>query len=158
MRALIGGSLNLNSINLSRRELATLYAWQFIGTSYKWGGDDPMGGFYCSGYCIEILKGVGVLSRHGDWTAQSLFDRWITDNQVSSPTQGCLVFWRASSGRISHVEYCVTSICSLGASGGDSGVFTIEDAIEQNAYIKLRPFGSRPNIAGFVDPFLGVGE
>jgi len=30
-------------------------------TFYLWGGDDPLAGFDCSGFVIEILKSVGIL-------------------------------------------------------------------------------------------------
>lgn len=52
-----------------------------------------------------------------------------------------------------HVEMCVDSARALGASGGGSGTVTKEDAIKHNAFIKMRPFKSRANIYGFVDPF-----
>lgn len=134
-------------------ELATIYAWSFIGTPYKWGGNDPMAGFDCSGFCIEVLKGVGLLSRSGDWTAQGLWDMFSSQNS-DTPYEGCLVFWRGrTTSRIVHVEYCIDEELSLGASGGGSRTVTVQDAIEQDAYIKMRPFGSRSNIAGFRDPF-----
>jgi len=134
-------------------EFATWYASQFIGVPYKWGGNDPMAGFDCSGYCIEILKGVGVLSRHGDWTAQGLWDKF-KEKKVTAPIEGCLVFWyNRSHTKIIHVEYCIDRKRSIGASGGGSRTVTVQDAIEQDAYIKVRPFTSRPNIAGFLYPF-----
>ncbi len=155
MKAIVGGTMSFSGISFTRREIATAYAWQFIGVPYKWGGNDPMAGFDCSGFCIELLQAVDLLSRHGDWTAQGLFDKF-SSNQVTTPKQGCLVFWRGrDGGNIIHVEFCVNEKLSLGASGGGSSTVTVQDAIEQDAYIKLRPFASRPNIAGFVDPFAG---
>ena len=154
MKILLGGTLNMSSMELSEREIAVAYAWSFIGTPYKWGGNDPMAGFDCSGFCIEVLQAVGVLSRHGDWTAANLFEKF-KEKKVNYPTQGCLVFWNNQSGnKIVHVELCINDRLALGASGGGSRTVTVQDAIEQDAYIKLRPFASRPNIAGFVNPFL----
>ena len=46
-------------------------------------------GFDCSGYCIEILKSVGLLPRKGDWTAAGLFEKF---GKVVEPSTGCLVF------------------------------------------------------------------
>lgn len=141
-----------NSImdTLTDRELALDYAWRFVGTFYSWGGDDPSG-FDCSGFMVEVLKSVGKLPRRGDWTAAGLYERFESLS-VTDPTEGCLVFWH-SGDKIVHVEMCVDSARALGASGGGSGTVTKEDAIKHNAFIKMRPFGSRPNVYGFVDPF-----
>lgn len=131
--------------------LATEVAKSAIWTPYAWGGDDPMAGFDCSGFVIEILKSVGILKRDYDNTADGLYRTFAL---VSTPKEGCLVFWRGSGQRIIHVEYCLDSVHSIGASGGGSKTKSIEEAVIQNAYIKIRPFRSRPKIAGFANPFI----
>ena len=137
---------------MNKKSTATLVAWSFIGKPYLWGGDDPVAGFDCSGFCIEILKSVGLLPRGGDWTAQNLADKF-KEHKTDSPSEGCLVFWQNRSGRIIHVEYCLDGELAIGASGGGSKTTDEADAIAQNAYIKVRPFRSRAALWGFVYPF-----
>jgi cell wall-associated NlpC family hydrolase len=137
------------------KDLAEKIAWSFLGKPYSWGGDDPMKGFDCSGFCIEILKSVGILPRKGDWTASGLYNRFSA-YKVDKPHKGCLVFWGNSEGRIIHVEYALNDYLCIGASGGGSRTITEQDAINQNAYIKIRPWATRKNVIGFVDPFKGV--
>jgi cell wall-associated NlpC family hydrolase len=135
-------------------EIATRVAWSFHGLPYKWGGDDPMRGFDCSGFVVEILKSVGVIGRGTDYTANGLYGLF-KDKGFSIAEEGMLVFWHSNStGKIIHVEYCLDKFLAIGASGGGGSTITMQDAIEQNAYIKVRPFRSRKNIAGILDPFL----
>lgn len=136
------------------REIALKILWHFLGTPYRWGGDDSMSGWDCSGIQIEALKSVGRLPRKGDWTAQGLWD-YFKGREVKKPKAGCLVFWKNQSGRAIHVEMCINEELSIGASGGGSKVLTREDAIRANAYIKVRPFRTRPHIKGYIDPFKG---
>jgi cell wall-associated NlpC family hydrolase len=137
-----------------KRAFAQDIAMRFLGTFYTWGGDDPSG-MDCSGFVNEVLQSVGVLPRKGDWTAQDLYDKFP---KVDIARSGCLVFWfNNDKTKIIHVEYCITDDLSIGASGGGSNTLTKEDAIKQNAFIKVRPFNSRPNRATFfVDPFLTI--
>lgn len=139
---------------MNKIEIATRIAWSFLGTPYSWGGDDPINGFDCSGFVIEVLKSVGLFPRGQDMTAQGLSELYP---RCEDTKEGCLVFWRSSTdeNRIVHVEYCLDEVLSIGASGGGSKTMTMQDAIEQNAYIKIRPFRSRSHIYGFVDPFKG---
>ena len=134
------------------KKIAERVAFSFLGKPYLWGGDDPINGFDCSGFCIEILKSVGLLPRNGDWTAQMLWDKFKY-REVDEPHNGCLVFWKNNSGKIIHVEYAINEILCIGASGGGSRTRTEEDAAEQNAYIKIRPWATRSNVKGFIDPF-----
>jgi cell wall-associated NlpC family hydrolase len=140
-------------------EIATKVALSFLGLPYKWGGDDPLVGFDCSGFIIEILKSVGYLPRSGDWRAQDLYNRF-NQNSFSVAEEGCLVFWHNNIStlppyNIIHVEYCLGRELSIGASGGGGSTMTEADAVEQNAYIKIRPFRSRQNLVNnFIDPFL----
>jgi len=134
------------------RIVAERIALSFLGLPYVWGGDDPVQGFDCSGFVIEILKSVGVLPREGDWTADGLWRRF-RDKEVPSPTLGCLVFWFNIEGRAVHVEFCLDDKLAIGASGGGRNVKTMQDAVRQNAYIKIRPILSRGGNKRFADPF-----
>lgn len=134
------------------KETALKVAWHFLGTPYKWGGDDPMKGFDCSGFVIEILKSVGKLPRRGDWTANTLRNMF-NDREVGKPYAGCLVFY-GSERRATHIEFMLDEALAIGASGGGSRTKTEQDAVDQNAYIKVRPFDGRSDVIGFVDPWL----
>ena len=141
---------------IDRHAIATKVAWSFLGKPYLWGGDDPVAGFDCSGFVIEILKSVGILPRRGDWSAAALAERFKATKLplVQIPHEGCLVFWQNSDeSKIIHVEYCLNDKLSIGASGGRSTTTSEQDAIDQNAYIKVRPFLSRAGLWGYVDPF-----
>lgn len=140
-------------------QIATETALAFHGLPYLWGGDDPVAGFDCSGFCIEILKSVGMLPRRGDWTAQGLWHHYADNHgcavMKSEIQEGCLVFWHSKHNlkRIIHVEYALNDVVCIGASGGGSATDTRLDAIKGNAYIKKRPFATRKGIYGAVDPF-----
>lgn len=136
---------------VSKRDLAVQIAWALYGNPYLWGGDDPMAGFDCSGFVIEILKGVGLLPHKGDWTAEDLY-RMFKSREVLVPQKGCLAFWGAT--KMTHIEFCLDELFCIGAGGGGSQTNTLADAIRQNAFIKVRPNSYRGKPTHFVDPFL----
>ena len=119
------------------KNIVSSLAFKFIGLPYVWGGDDPIKGFDCSGFVIELFKSVGILPRKGDWTAETLFVRF-KDKKVNYAKEGCLVFF-AKNNKINHVEYVYKYGFTIGASGGGSATLTEQDAINHNAYIKMRP-------------------
>lgn len=129
-------------------DLALEVAWSCHNLPYRWGGDDPMEGFDCSGFCIEVLKSVGLLPKRGDWTAAGLLD-YYADKPVREPRRGCLVFYGDPP---THVEFCITAMHSMGASGGGRASVDEAAASKANAYIKVRPINLAT--ARFRDPFL----
>ena len=133
------------------REKAIAIAFHFLGEPYRWGGDDPLAGFDCSGLMIEILRSVGCLPRGGDWTAAQLATHWP---RTEALRPGCLLFW-ASGGAITHVEmvYQTAPLLTIGASGGGSKTTDRAAAIAQDAYVKIRP--ARAGWVQQVDPFTG---
>lgn len=130
------------------------YALRFIGTPYRWGGDDPMAGFDCSGLVVEVLQGVGVLNHRADYTADGLRRKFPA---VKEPKPGCLACFGAGPvathvGMIVDVADGVPLM--LEAGGGGSKTKTLNDAITQNAYVMLRPVARRmSDFLGYVDPF-----
>ena len=141
---------------MTEHDIAERVAFGFLGKPYFWGGDDPMQGFDCSGFVIEILKSVGKLPRKGDWTAQGLWDLFHA-NHVSEPRNGCLVFWKTSNGRMIHVEYCLDDTFSIGASGGNltgSGANTIPFADITAADTGTIPV---PDFGATISPFAPGG-
>lgn len=118
-------------------------AWSFLGKPYIWGGDDPLRGFDCSGFAVEVLKSIGIIGRNTDYTAQGLFNLLNEQKKfVGMPFLGTLVFWGESIHKITHVELGIADNFTIGASGGGSKTLTVADAISQNAYIKVRPLRS----------------
>lgn len=150
-----GGMPEMENNISEDRLFAIWYISHFIGKWYKWGGDDPSG-FDCSGLVIECLKAMGILPRKRDYTAHQLYQMFEPVDEKDIQL-GCLVFWwNEDKTRIIHVEMVIDKERSIGASGGGGNTLTEADAIRQNAFIKIRPFKSRGNLAGFADPFIGA--
>ena len=130
------------------------YAQSFIGTPYRWGGDDPMAGFDCSGLVVEVLQGVGVLRHRTDYTADGLRRKFPA---IDKPLPGCLACFGAGPVA-THVGLVVDVVddvpLMLEAANGGSTTKTEADAIKQNAYVMMRPVARRiGDFLGYVDPF-----
>ena len=140
---------------MTRRELALQYVWTWLGTPYGWGGDD-FSAFDCSGLMIEVLSGVGAFPRGQDTTADGLMRKYP---RLDAPRPGCLVFRVDAGGTARHVEMCYqmlgTEVVTIGASGGGSATQDRQDAIDQNAYVKLRPWPHPPATTRYAEPFSG---
>jgi len=132
-------------------DIAIDYIKRFIGLPYKWAGDDSMEGFDCSGLAVEFLQCVGLIAEKSDYTANALY-QMFSDLKIGDPRKGALVFYGVRTAY--HVGICIDRSFMIEAGGGDSKTKTREDAIKQNAFVRIRLIHSRPNILGFLDPFL----
>jgi len=133
-------------------DLVIEQAMRFLGKPYVWGGNDPIAGFDCSGLVIELLKSVGKLPVHGDWSADGLMNMFKA-KVTQVPSEGCLVFYGTNTA--THVEMVVAKIgdkvYTIGANSGGSKTRTLQDAIDQDAYVKVRPIRTNPLM--IVNPF-----
>ena len=131
------------------REIVS-YAKSFIGTPYKWGGDNPIEGFDCSGFVLETLRAFGLFSS-ADCTAQGIYDTLMERNGSSSLMMGAILFFGADEKSINHVAICLNDKFMLEAGGGDSSTITREDAAKKNAFVRVRPI--RANLIAAIMPY-----
>jgi len=135
-------------------ELLQRYAYQFIGKPYRWGGDDPIDGFDCSGLVQELLAAV-EMDPPGDQNAQALYDHFKTRNQGRVLGLGALCFYGESLTKITHVAMMIDSVSVIEAGGGGSKTNTLKDAAEQNAFVRLRRFDRRKDLLAVLMPLYG---
>lgn len=133
------------------KEIFLKVLWSHLNRPYIWGGDDPAG-FDCSGLTIEGLQAVGLFPSHGDATADGLWKRFRSD-RVDKPTAGCLLFWFNLEGRAIHVAVALDSEHCITADGGGSKTTSLEKAMEQNAYVKVRQINHRKIAPKIIDIF-----
>ncbi len=138
------------------RDLAVKYLWKWIGTKYHYGGDDAMIGWDCSGLMVEILQAVGILEganqNYKDWTAHGLYLKFKDNIPITPIQNGCLIFW-FRNGKAIHVGMMVNSDFCISSASGNEKTVTIEEAIKQNAFVKLRHMKYRGDSYKIVDPF-----
>lgn len=126
------------------------YAWSLVGSLYIWGGEGPEG-FDCSGLVQEILRSVGE-DPPGDQTAQNYYDHFRSHSRRSKPELGALAFYGKSPNRVSHVAFCISDLCCIEAGGGDSSTTSRDRAVEQNAFVRVRPIAGRKDLLAILRP------
>lgn len=132
--------------------IVTLYALQFIGINYKWGGNNAVSGFDCSGYVQEILSAIGM-DPPGRDTAQSLYDHFSKNGTLKvKPQEGDLIFYGTGTAGINHIAYCMNESQILEAGGGGSQTTSIEAAAKTSAVVRSRLYDRRKDIVAIITP------
>jgi cell wall-associated NlpC family hydrolase len=127
------------------------YAEAFLTLPYKWGGDDPILGYDCSGFVQEVLASVGI-DPIGDQTAHGLWKYfWAHGYKLAEPKAGALAFY-GSPQKITHVALCMDPLRCIEAAGGGSTTHTEADAAKQNAYLRIRPVRRRKDLQMILMP------
>lgn len=125
-------------------------ALSFLHVPYKWGGDDPSG-IDCSGLVQEILASVGI-DPPGDQNAQALYNHFERNGSWNSYGFGALAFFGESALKITHVGFCLDTNLMIEAGGGGSKTNTPQDAIAQNAFVRVRPIKRRKDLVAVIKP------
>jgi len=130
------------------------YAMSFVGTPYRWGGDDSIDGFDCSGFVQELLMSAGE-DPEGDQTAQGLFNWFSSMGRARHDVWdlGSLIFFGESVTKITHIGFLLDAYRMVEAGGGGSATKTIKDAAEQNAFIRVRLIESRKDKVAILKPY-----
>lgn len=135
-------------------DIAVAYAKTFLGVPYRWGGEHPSAGYDCSGFLQEILASVG-LDPPGDQTAQSLYYALLSQcHGLESPQAGAILFFGKSLEKIGHVAFAISGYHMIEAAGGNHKTTTLEVAVSQKAFVKIRPIVSRKDLVARLLPKL----
>lgn len=136
------------------------YAKSFVGTPYIWGGNGPVSGFDCSGFVQYVLDSCG-LDPKGDQTAQGLYNHFIKEENhhyriyrrhINFLKEGALVFYGKSTESITHISLAIDSHRIIEAGGGGRLNRTREDAVRNNACVRIKPFTHRTNVVKIIMP------
>lgn len=129
---------------------------QNINLVYRWGGSNSVTGYDCSGLAQEFLVSFGSHPDNGktDHTAQALYN-YFSKNQTAKENfydTGALVFFGPSKTNISHVGILLNDRLMVEAGGGGSRTLTVDDAIKQNAFTRVRPITNRKDLQAVLMP------
>jgi cell wall-associated NlpC family hydrolase len=136
------------------------YAMSFLGTPYKWGGNNRLEGLDCSGFVIELLKSAAEPLPAPDMSAQALYDHYMAGHgEINRWSAGALVFFGDSASQITHVGMALDQYRMIEAAGGNALTLTPDDAKAKGAMIRIRPIKSRKNLVAIVKPrYAGIGH
>ncbi len=128
------------------------YANQLVGVNYKWGGNNPIEGFDCSGLVMELLKSTGEPLPASDMTAQQLFDHYQTHGEWNRIQAGSLVWYGESVTKITHVAMLLDDTRVIEAAGGSQTTLDRNDAAVKNAFVRVRPIDYRKDRVAIIRP------
>src|SRR3990167_4691210 len=135
-----------------RLDSVLVYAKSFIGVPYRWGGEHPSEGYDCSGFIQEVLASIGF-DPPGDQTAQTLYQRQKNCSSILEPEAGAVLFFGKSLMKITHVALAIDKLHMIEAGGGTKTTTTLKRAVEQKAFVRIRPIKSRSDLLDCILPF-----
>lgn len=127
------------------------YAKSFLGVRYVYGGDD-YGGVDCSGYISELLRSCGMIRNKERFNAQQFYDMFQNNGSINVFAPGSLAFYGKSVTEITHIAFMISNHSIIEAGGGTSETTTLDQAIQQNAFVRIRPVKYRQDFLCTIRP------
>lgn len=129
------------------------YCMAHVGLPYRWGGDDPILGYDCSGFAQEFLYAFGAHPSPGvDLTANALHKMLKANGATAEILVGSLAFYGRSLDAITHVAVVISPSLIFEFGGGGSRTIDLNAATAQNAYGRIRPLRRRADLLAVLFP------
>ena len=128
--------------------LITIMAFQYLGTIYKWGGNDTRG-MDCSGFVLKVLSDVGY--DLPDMTANALYNYCINKNGQSSKECDSLIFF-GRTNKITHVAISLGKVngkwlmVEAAGAGRESLNMSKDDLLRIDARVRIKPVDHRSDL------------
>ena len=122
-----------------------MYAFQFAGIPYSWGGDNLLTGLDCSGFVQRVLEEF-YLDPKGDQTAQKLYEHFAKRDLKKSIEADAILFFGPSQHNVKHVALALDDIWMIEAYNGGRNVRTREDAEREEAMVKVTRIDRRKDL------------
>lgn len=130
------------------------YAWSLVTHThrYQYGGQDPIVGFDCSGFVMELLMAAGEIPfGTPKMSAQMIYNHY--EHLASSGyAPGSLSFYGPDTLHIDHIGFCLDPFSMLEAGGGTAATVSDADAIARHAFLKMRPIKYRKDFLCVLKP------
>lgn len=130
--------------------LIVQYLMTLIGQPYRWGGDDAINGFDCSGLAMEILTAFGFKIQ--DMNSHNLFVWCKVQGFKNQRMPGALAFFGKREA-ITHMGVVLNEHLMVEAGGGAQDTVSLDVAAKRNAFVRIRPILHRRD---FVDLYYPV--
>jgi cell wall-associated NlpC family hydrolase len=122
---------------MTDKDLFLKTAFSLLNVPYVWGGNDPLYGLDCSGYCCYVLKSVGLLSYNIDLSSTGLSLCFTHKVPITAPSP-CLLFF-GTFVNITHVAISLNSTSMIESGGGNRECISIAQAKKIGACVRIRP-------------------
>jgi len=137
---------------MDKKDILIMFFQSSLNINYKWGGDNPFEGFDCSGFVQEALSAIG-LDPPGDQTSDALYRYFKNPLKARQNILqfGSLLFF-GTEKKIKHVAIALNHNEMIEAGGGGSKTKTIDDAIRDKAYVRIRQIKRRSDLVASILP------
>lgn len=135
---------------MNNLSLLGIIALQYANVPYKWNGKNPLIGLDCSGFVERCLRDIGFYKSIWHRTAQQLYEHCSLRAYSSEVSNDCLLFFGESIEKITHVAIAIDEIYMINSSGGDSSTQTLQDAIDNNARVKIERIDRRRDLVASI--------
>ncbi len=136
---------------MNLKELYLHHLLSYLHTPYLWAGSTSLKGLDCSGFVQDSDRFLGI-DPPGDQTADDLYKHYMMYGKNSKVADLGFRLFFGKPHRVIHIALGINDTIMIEAGGGDQVTTSLDQAIKQNARIRLSRIDSRKDLVDCVRP------